>query len=154
MSSWTALNSYRPSRLHIAHFGKTLQARMDGVISYIDRISRRTGTAGLRQIQEDYLIAAFPVPVMRTVEEITESREEMRRQSRLFVDETNRGLPARLQDLWFSIRVLIGVLRFSTISVFMIWMSPFPNLFHHRLMHNMLSWKMPFSRTITGRYYP
>jgi hypothetical protein len=37
-------------------------------------------------------MAAFPVPVMRTVEEITEAREEMRRQSILFVDETNAQL--------------------------------------------------------------
>jgi hypothetical protein len=78
-----------PLKMHIAYVGKTQQARMDGVINYIDRISEGTGTAGLRQIQEDYLTAAFPVPVMRTVEEITEAREEMRRQSILFADETN-----------------------------------------------------------------
>jgi len=78
--------------MHIAYVGKTQQARMDGVITYIDRISGGSGTSGLRQIQEDYLLAAFPVPVMRTVEEITEAREEMRRQSILFVDETNAQL--------------------------------------------------------------
>ncbi len=78
-----------PLKMHIAYVGKTQQARMDGVITYIDRISGGTGTASLRQIQEDYLMAAFPVPVMRTVEEITEAREEMRLQSILFVDETN-----------------------------------------------------------------
>jgi hypothetical protein len=78
-----------PLKMHVAYVGKTQQARMDGVITYIDRISRGAGTAGLRQIQEDYLMAAFPVPVMRTVEEITEAREEMKRQSILFVDETN-----------------------------------------------------------------
>jgi hypothetical protein len=81
-----------PLKMHIAYVGKTQQARMDGVITYIDIISGGTGTAGLRQIQEDYLMAAFPVPVMRTVEEITEAREEMRRQSILFVDETNAQL--------------------------------------------------------------
>ena len=81
-----------PLKMHIAYVGKTQQARMDGVITYIDRISGGTGTAGLRQIQEEYLIAAFPVPVMRTVEEITEARGEMRRQSILFVDETNAQL--------------------------------------------------------------
>jgi hypothetical protein len=37
-------------------------------------------------------MAAFPVPVMRTVEEITASREEMRRQSIPFVDETDTQL--------------------------------------------------------------
>jgi hypothetical protein len=78
-----------PLKMHIAYVGKTQQARMDGVITYIDRISGGTGTAGLRQMEEDYLTAAFPVPVMRTVEEITEAREEMRRQSILFADETN-----------------------------------------------------------------
>jgi len=78
-----------PLKMHIAYVGKTQQARMDGVITYIDIISGGTGTAVLRQIQEDYLTAAFPVPVMRTVEEITEAREEMRRQSILFADETN-----------------------------------------------------------------
>lgn len=81
-----------PLKMHIAYVGKTQQARMDGVITYIDRISGGSGTSGLRQIQEDYLIAAFPVPVMRTVEEITEAREEMRHQSELFVDETNTQL--------------------------------------------------------------
>jgi hypothetical protein len=81
-----------PLKMHIAYVGKTQQARMDGVITYIDRISGGSGTSGLRQIQEDYLMAAFPVPVMRTVEEITEAREEMRHQSELFVDETNAQL--------------------------------------------------------------
>jgi hypothetical protein len=81
-----------PLKMHIAYVGKIQQARMDGVISYIDSISGGTGTAGLRQIQEDYLTAAFPVPVMRTVEEITEARGEMRHQSILFVDETNAQL--------------------------------------------------------------
>ena len=81
-----------PLKMHIAYVGKTQQARMDGVITYIDIISGGTGTAVLRQIQEDYLTAAFPVPVMRTVEEITEAREEMRRQSILFFDETNAQL--------------------------------------------------------------
>ncbi len=78
-----------PLKMHVAYVGKTQQARMDGVITYIDKISGDTGTAGLRQIQEDYLTAAFAVPVMRTVEEVTEAREEMRYQSILFVDETN-----------------------------------------------------------------
>lgn len=78
-----------PLKMHIAYIGKTQQARMDGVIIYIDRISGGTGTAGLLQIEEDYLTAALPVPMMRTVDEITEAREEMRHQSILFSDETN-----------------------------------------------------------------
>jgi hypothetical protein len=78
-----------PLRMHIAYVGRTQQARMDGVITYIDGISGGTGTTGLRQIQEDYLTAAFPVPMMHTAEEITAARGEMQRQSILFVDETN-----------------------------------------------------------------
>ena len=62
---------------------------MDGVIEYIERISEGTGSANLEQIQEDYLMAAFSVPVMRTVDEINNAREEMRQQSILFADETN-----------------------------------------------------------------
>ena len=74
---------------HVAYIGKTQQARMDGVIQYVDRISEGTGSARLQQIQEDYLMAAFSVPIMRSVDEINTAREEMRRQSILFADETN-----------------------------------------------------------------
>ena len=81
--------SISPLKIHIAYIGKIQQTRMDGVITYIDAISGGTGIAGLQQIQEDYLTAAFTVPAMRTVEEITEAREEMRHQSILFADETN-----------------------------------------------------------------
>jgi hypothetical protein len=76
-------------KIHVAYIGKTQQARMDGVIQYIDRISGGTGSAHLHQIQEDYLMAAFSIPVMRTVDEINTAREEMRQQSILFADETN-----------------------------------------------------------------
>jgi hypothetical protein len=78
--------------MHIAYVGKTQQARLDGLITYIEIISGGTGIAGLRQIQEDYLTAAVPVLVMRTVEDINEARGEMRHQSILFVDETNAQL--------------------------------------------------------------
>lgn len=76
-------------KTHVAYIGKLQQARMDGVIQYIDRISDGTGSANLHQIQEDYLIAAFSVPVLRTVDEINAARDEMREQSILFADETN-----------------------------------------------------------------
>ena len=76
-------------KLHAAYIGKIQQARMDGVIQYIDRISKGTGSARLQQIQEDYLMAAFSIPIMRTVDEISTAREEMRQQSILFADETN-----------------------------------------------------------------
>jgi hypothetical protein len=76
-------------KLHAAYIGKMQQARMDGVIQYIDRISEGTGSARLQQIQEDYLMAAFSIPIMHTVDEINIAREEMRQQSILFADETN-----------------------------------------------------------------
>lgn len=76
-------------KTHVAYIGKLQQARMDGVIQYIDRISEGTGSANLHRIQEDYLIAAFSVPVLRTVDEINAARDEMREQSILFADETN-----------------------------------------------------------------
>ncbi len=76
-------------KTHVAYIGKLQQARMDGVIQYINQISEGTGTANLQQIQEDYLIAAFSVPVMRTVDEINAARDEMRQQSILFADETS-----------------------------------------------------------------
>ncbi len=76
-------------KTHVAYIGKLQQARMDGVIQYINQISGGTGTANLQQIQEDYLIAAFSVPVMRTVDEINAARDEMRQQSILFADETS-----------------------------------------------------------------
>lgn len=76
-------------KMHAAYIGKIQQARMDGVIQYIDQISGGTGSAHLQQIQEDYLMAAFSIPIMRTVDEINTAREEMRQQSILFADETN-----------------------------------------------------------------
>jgi hypothetical protein len=76
-------------KMHAAYIGKMQQARMDGVIQYIDRISEGTGSVHLQQIQEDYLMAAFSIPIMRTVGEINTAREEMRQQSILFADETN-----------------------------------------------------------------
>ena len=79
-------------KMHAAYIGKMQQARMDGVIQYIDRISEGTGSAHLQQIQEDYLMAAFSIPIMRTVDEISTAREEMRQQSILFADETNNQI--------------------------------------------------------------
>lgn len=78
-----------PLKMHVAYIGKMQQSRMDGVIQYIDRISEGTGSSHLQQIQEDYLVAAFSIPVMRTVDEINIARDEMRKQSILFADETN-----------------------------------------------------------------
>src|SRR5512136_744928 len=62
-------------KTHVAYVGRLQQARMDGVIQYVDGISEGTGTATLRQIREDYLVAAFSIPVMRTVDEINAARD-------------------------------------------------------------------------------
>ena len=79
-------------KTHAAYISKTQEARMDGVIQYIDRISGGMGSARLYQIQEDYLIAALSIPVLSTINEINTAREEMRHQSILFADETNAKL--------------------------------------------------------------
>jgi hypothetical protein len=79
-------------KTHAAYISKTQEARMDGVIQYIERISGGIGSARLYQIQEDYLIAALSIPALRTVNEINAAREEMRHQSILFADETNAKL--------------------------------------------------------------
>ena len=79
-------------KMHAAYIGKTQEARMDGVIQYIERISGGMCSARLYQIQEDYLIAALSIPVLRSADEINTAREEMRHQSILFADETNAKL--------------------------------------------------------------
>jgi len=75
-------------KTHVAYVGQTQQARMDGVIAYIDRISGGNGTSNLHYIEEDYMATASSIPVMQTADEITEAREELRTQSRLFAEET------------------------------------------------------------------
>jgi hypothetical protein len=75
-------------KTHIAYVGQTQQARMDGVIAYIDRISRGNGSSTLRYIEDDYMETASSIPVMETAGEIAEAREELRTQSQLFSEET------------------------------------------------------------------
>jgi hypothetical protein len=75
-------------KTHVAYVGQTQQARMDGVIAYIDRISGGNGTSNLHYIEEDYMATASSIPVMQTADEITEAREELRTQSQLFAEET------------------------------------------------------------------
>ena len=75
-------------KTHVAYVGQTQQARMNGVIAYIDRISGGNGTSNLYYIEEDYMATASSIPLMQTAEEITEAREELRMQSRLFAEET------------------------------------------------------------------
>jgi len=73
---------------HIAYVGESQEARMNGVISYIDTISGSAGAGKLRQIQDDYLAAAATIPVMQTADQINSLRDDMCVQSRLFAEET------------------------------------------------------------------
>ncbi|MDO9324782.1 MAG: hypothetical protein Q7T80_07465 [Methanoregula sp.] len=79
---------------HTAYVGVMQQARMNGVIGYIDRISDGTGTANLQWIQEDYIAAASSIPLLYTSDEITVAREEMQTQSLRFFEETNIQMAA------------------------------------------------------------
>lgn len=79
---------------HTAYVGVMQQARMNGVIGYIDRISDGAGTANLQWIQEDYIAAASSIPLLYTSDEITVAREEMRAQSIRFFEETNIQMAA------------------------------------------------------------
>ena len=115
-----------PLKMHVAYIGKTQQARMDGVISYIDGISNGTRTAGLRQIEEDYLTATFPVPVLRTVDEITQAREEMRHQSILFSDETNAQmakLNGSIADMRSSINAAVDPVESYSSVQYSTWLA-------------------------------
>jgi hypothetical protein len=81
-------------KTHVAYVGQTQDARMDGVIAYIDTISGGTGSANLRGIKEDYMAVASSIPLMQKSEEISEARWELQRQSRLFVEETKLQIVA------------------------------------------------------------
>lgn len=74
-------------RIHIAYVGHEQTARMNGVIAYIDTISGGRGTLNLQNIQEDYLATASSISVLKYADEITEARQELSLQSRLFADE-------------------------------------------------------------------
>ncbi|MFA4825664.1 MAG: hypothetical protein WC593_10965 [Methanoregula sp.] len=81
-------------KTHTAYVGMMQQARMNGVIGYIDRISDGAGSTNLRWIQDDYLTAVSTIPLLYTSDEITIAREEMRAQSIRFLDETNIQMAA------------------------------------------------------------
>jgi hypothetical protein len=81
-------------KTHTAYVGVMQQARMNGVIEYIDRISDGAGTTNLRWIQDDYLAAASSISLLYTSDEITAAREEMRAQSIRFSDETKTQMAA------------------------------------------------------------
>jgi len=73
---------------HIAYVGESQEARMDGVISYINTISGSAGAGKLQQIRDDYLAAAATIPVMQTADQINSLRDDMCSQTRLFAEET------------------------------------------------------------------
>jgi len=79
-------------KLHVAFLGQEQQARMDGVIRYIDSISGGTGSFNLRMMQEDYMTSASSIPFMNSADEIDSAREDMRIQTRLFAEETQAQL--------------------------------------------------------------
>jgi hypothetical protein len=81
-----------PLKTHVAYVGQTQDARMDGVIDYIDTISDGTGSGSLREIQEDYMAVASSIPVMQTADDITDARTKLQRQSRLFAEETKHQI--------------------------------------------------------------
>lgn len=84
-------------KTHIAYVGTSQEARMDGVIAYINNISGSSGgVEKLQQIRDDYLEAAASIPVMQTADQINALRDDMCTQTRLFADE------ARVQVVIFN----------------------------------------------------
>jgi hypothetical protein len=79
-------------KLHVAILGQEQQARMDGVIQYVDSISGGSGSYNLRMMQDDYMSTASSIPFMNTADEIDSAREDMRVQTRLFAEETKAQL--------------------------------------------------------------
>ena len=79
-------------KLHVAILGQEQQARMNGVIRYIDSISGGSGSYNLRMMQDDYMSTASSIPFMNTGDEIDSAREDMRVQTSLFAEETKAQL--------------------------------------------------------------
>jgi hypothetical protein len=75
-------------KTHIAYVGSSQEARMDGVIAYINNISGNAGIENLQQIRDDYLSAAASIPVMQTADQINGLRDDMCTRTRQFSDET------------------------------------------------------------------
>jgi len=73
---------------HLAYIGEAQQARMNGVIRYIDTISNGTGSIGLRIIEQNYMATVSSVPLMFTGSEVEVARNTLQDQSRKFSDET------------------------------------------------------------------
>jgi len=91
-------------KTHVAYVGEAQQARMDGVIRYIDAISNGTGSFGLRMIKQNYMATVSSVPLMFTASEVAVARNTLKDQSRKFSDETLakmnafNGSPERLKS--------------------------------------------------------
>nr|WP_320162489.1 hypothetical protein [uncultured Methanoregula sp.] len=79
-------------KTHIAYVGGSQEARMNGVIAYVNNISGSAGVEKLQEIRDDYLAAAASIPVMQTADQINALRDDMCAQSRLFADETKNQL--------------------------------------------------------------
>jgi hypothetical protein len=75
-------------KTHVAYVGEVQDARMNGVIMYINNISDGTGITSLQQIQDDYLVIASSIPLMHSYAEIAKAREDLRVQTQLFSEET------------------------------------------------------------------
>jgi gas vesicle protein len=75
-------------KTHVAYVGEVQEARMDGVIMYVDNISDGSGITSLQQIQDDYLVIASSIPLMQSYAEIARAREDLRVQTQLFSEET------------------------------------------------------------------
>jgi len=75
-------------KTHVAYVGEVQDARMNGVIMYINNISDGSGITDLQQIQDDYLVIASSIPLMHTSAEITKARDDLRVQTQLFAEET------------------------------------------------------------------
>ena len=73
---------------HLVYLGESQQARMNGVIQYVNTISNGSGIDDLQWIQDDYLVAASSIPLMYTSDQINAARNEMQYQSVRFSDET------------------------------------------------------------------
>ena len=77
---------------HIAYIGGSQEARMDGVIAYIETAGGSTGIGNLRQIESDYMAAASTIPAMKTADQINSLRDEMCILSGHFAEETQARL--------------------------------------------------------------
>lgn len=79
-------------KTHIAYNGQVQDARMWGIISYIDTLSNGEGSGDLRNIRDNYLITASSIPLMQTADDIGEAQTELQRQSKFFSETAKEQL--------------------------------------------------------------